>query len=336
MKKCLFIIFLLISIMYIAQAQFPLITVQTGNETKFYGDLTMALDSSQAGSVLYLSGGTYSSETTQFIIKKKFIIYGVGHNPDSNSVTGITRINANITFDTGSDSSAITGVYCTNPIYINQSVYNILIKRCRMTNLSLNGNNAYIEENIIDGNIVGGNKMINSLLEKNIITGGISLMNYSLFKNNIMLATSSPVFGWGNTSYSTFENNIFLNLSADSSFNLSACINLNFNNNIFADFTFSNNASNSLSKNIMGQAQSSIFENQTGNTFFYHHNYHLKSTCPGVGAGTDGTDIGIYGTSEPYKDGALPDIPHIIQDNSSTGSSNGLFKIDIKVEAQSK
>ncbi len=50
---------------------------------------------------------------------------------------------------------------------------------------------------------------------------------------------------------------------------------------------------------------------------------------------SDGTDIGIYGSSQPYKEGAVPFNPHIYFKNiGGTTTPNGLLNINIKVKAQ--
>ena len=78
---------------------------------------------------------------------------------------------------------------------------------------------------------------------------------------------------------------------------------------------------------------SDIFFSYSGNgNFSYLDNFHLKSECPGVGAGTDGTDLGIYGSSSPTSEGWIPSNPHIYfkQINTQTNSS-GTLPVQIKV-----
>jgi hypothetical protein len=78
-----------------------------------------------------------------------------------------------------------------------------------------------------------------------------------------------------------------------------------------------------------------IFVNQTGNIYSYMQDYHLKSTSPGKNAGTDGMDVGIYGGSSPFKEGALPVNPHIRFKNvAGSTNSSGTLNIHFKVAAQ--
>jgi len=87
--------------------------------------------------------------------------------------------------------------------------------------------------------------------------------------------------------------------------------------------------------NIVNQTQSTIFVNQSGNSFSYDDDYHLQSTCPGKNAGRDGTDIGIYGGASPWKEGSIPFNPHIQTLNiSPVTNSSGNLNVNIQVEAQ--
>ncbi|MBL4585431.1 MAG: hypothetical protein JKX84_00010, partial [Flavobacteriales bacterium] len=58
---------------------------------------------------------------------------------------------------------------------------------------------------------------------------------------------------------------------------------------------------------------------------------------PGAGAGTDGTDVGIYGGSYPYKHGAVPFNPHV-QINQIDNQTNGQgeLPVNIRVAAQER
>src|SRR5690606_38454734 len=73
----------------------------------------------------------------------------------------------------------------------------------------------------------------------------------------------------------------------------------------------------------------------TSFTNFYTQDFHLKTDSPGKNAGSDGTDVGIYGTNEPTKEGWVPSNPHISFKNiSSQIDANGNLKATFKVKAQ--
>ena len=62
---------------------------------------------------------------------------------------------------------------------------------------------------------------------------------------------------------------------------------------------------------------------------------HLLPGSPGVGAGSDGTDIGIYGTGSPWKPGNVPYNPHFRSANIAGATNpNGELPVNIRVAAQ--
>ena len=66
-----------------------------------------------------------------------------------------------------------------------------------------------------------------------------------------------------------------------------------------------------------------LFVNVSSTTFDYAYDYHLQATSPGKNAGTDGTDIGIYGGAYPFPSGGevpwqtsiKPYMPQILEMN---------------------
>jgi hypothetical protein len=85
--------------------------------------------------------------------------------------------------------------------------------------------------------------------------------------------------------------------------------------------------------NYTGIDRATIFVNQTGTPFDYSHNYHLQA--PTTYLGTDNSEVGIYGGTFPYKEGAVPGNPHIqIKNIAPTTDANGDLHIQIQVGAQ--
>ncbi|MDR0506901.1 MAG: hypothetical protein LBH32_08835, partial [Dysgonamonadaceae bacterium] len=80
-----------------------------------------------------------------------------------------------------------------------------------------------------------------------------------------------------------------------------------------------------------------IINQSYANTFVNgdSYDYHLQPTSAGKNAGTDGTDVGIYGTAFPFKESKLPSIPHFTVKNISTETNaEGKLPVYIKIEAQ--
>ncbi len=334
-KLFLSVVVLCTSILLLSQNY---ITVDHNGTPSLYDDLQTAVDSAQSGDHIYIPGGSFNVST--LYIDKKLSIIGAGHYPDSTLATNYTNIQGNIKFKTGSDSIIIEGLYITGSIYFGStdtdSMYNISIIRCNFENLGLNyslnettigkTSDNFISENIIRNKIYGGETESN-YFEKNIVKSSIyDLESNNCFTNNIFLNLKSTYtdYLFNDIDNTLFTNNIILDNNGGTAgvYNTQNCT---FNNNLLVDAfnsSFSSSSNNVGTSNIENILQDSIFINQSGITFSYDHNYHLKPTCPGVGAGDDGTDIGIYGTGEPYKEGAVPSNPHIrsfaitVQDNN--------------------
>lgn len=308
-----------------------LIARQHGGNAIFYTDLPTAVAAGQNGDTIYIPGGSWSANLS---INKRLFIIGTGHNPDSTQATGICYLSGNISISNGASNGRITGIYLTGTLAAVDTATNYIISRCRMGNIQLTAHSSQwiIEENIINSQIIGYGAY-NNLFSNNII--GQCFYNMgpnNTVKNNIFLMQSYEI-GCSNSSSvnnCTFENNNFIGGG-----NFTGQNNNLINNNLFVaniTFPFGNNLG---SNNVVNQTQSSIFVNQTGSTFDYTQDYHLKLTSPGKNAGTDGTDIGIYGGMFPWKAGSVPFNPHIqIKSISNTTDQNGNLQINIKVNAQ--
>jgi hypothetical protein len=362
MKKCFFTTLIAMFLLTAAmQGQNLLISVQNGDSVKFFTNLQTAIDSAAPGSTIVLPAqvGDYQLNG-DFTINKKLFIYGVGHYPDSTTATGRTVINGTIYILSGADSGSISGLYINGSIKFgtnstNQSVNYYNIYQNRMNYLYLasssdtNLNNHRMVNNNLIINDIDGYNIQNCAIRKNLIGGTLQNLNNSYLNNNIFLRAAYYYWNWGNYISITlnninnclFENNIFLNFDSDNTYNISYflynCNYNTFNHNIFQSANPLPYGTNVGSGNISGQTSDTTFVNQTGHIFDYSHNYHLKSISPGKNAGTDSTDIGIYGTTNPYKEGAVPIIPHIkYRSITPTEVTNGKLLINVKVEAQTK
>ena len=105
--------------------------------------------------------------------------------------------------------------------------------------------------------------------------------------------------------------------------------------------TFKNNIGISMNGTYTGSYATNAFG--SGNvtelietTFVNHSNdFHLNITSLGKNAGTDGTDIGIYGGAFPWKEGSIPTNPHFQKINIAPKTDNsGNLNVKIKVAAQ--
>jgi hypothetical protein len=298
----------------------------------FKGNTTLetAYNYAQNGDTLYLSGGSF---TPPAAFDKQLMIFGAGHYADSTLATGKTFINGNFTLSENADLFYLEGVEIVNALVFtnNHSVNNVTIKRCKINgntsiagNLSNPSNNLALIGNVLIGQIILSN-VSNALISNCIIQGGLFPTNGNQLSNNIFLYTYTSYYFYGDNN--TLNNNIFLNQL------ISAGMGNVYNNNIFVEASPSYGSNSTLNGNYTGIAQSAIFVNQTGNFFSYDHNYHLQN--PSTYQGIDNSQVGIYGGTFPYKEGAVPLNPHIqIKNIAPTTDSNGNLQIQIQVGAQ--
>lgn len=311
-----------------------------GSTTIFGGSdpFTAAYNASVSGDTLYLPGGTIPYPTT---INKGLVIIGAGHYPDSTVATGKTVLTGNLTISEDADNLQLEGIELTGGISftINHKVDSVVIRRCKFNNIYYYGTgitpcvNNNIIENVITGEAVFNNAT-SSMLSNNIINGQIANANNIGISNNILLFNSGCT---GNPSCVTFNNvdNCYISNNIvfrnNASWVCSGCDLNTFANNIFA--VVPSTGTNTWINNYYSIVLTSVFINQTGNVFNYAHNYHLVD--PSSYLGIDNTQVGIYGGLYPYKDGAMPQNPHIqIINNATTTDANGNLQIQIQVEAQ--
>ena len=335
-----------------------LIAVQNGGNPTFYTKLDSAIYYAQNEDTLYLPGGNFIGPTV--IINKRLHFIGAGIHPDSSFATRPTKIQGSFYLEENSEGTSFTGMefndlfVCSNSSC--NSVGNYFVSRCKISgvveigntgNEPTTANNNTFCENIL--NSIIGHYSQNNTFFNNMIGGYVTkLGSNNLFRNNIFFMGGAGLCGcgWTSCSYayflfitnSFFENNIYLSGSYNTwqSFqcNVGDCI---FRNNLFMDDLDMNNLCPGCYtyNNIDNQPQNSVFINQTGNNFSFALNYHLQTNCPGKNAGTDGTDVGVYGGYYPWKDGSMPFNPHIqFQNIYNSTDLNGNLHIDLKVSAQ--
>ena len=328
------------------QAQYNFI-VQNQTASAF-NTLSEAYANSVDGDTIYLPGGSFNLPA----IDKSLVWIGVGYHPDSTTATYATLINNDASFSGNCDSSFITGIYFTKQVLIGSNgndAENLTLFRCRIGgNLRLKYAdsqsrilNARVSECIIDGTIDAGlGSQI--LVEKSIIKDIGLNFRESLFDRNIF----SQGRGSSSLGYSFYFSNIQNCLIQNSVININSVptwkidiyssTNNNFLNNIFAGNITFPQGTNTGANNLTGIDLQTVFEHIEGSLFDYSylHNFHLKAESPGIGAGTSGTDTGLYGGTEPFKDGGLPFNPHIRAVSVGNETSNGLLNVGIQVGAQ--
>lgn len=341
MKKNYFIL-LLISFgsINLANAQ-QKVALQSNGTTLVFGGANAfvnAYTASTNGDTLYLPGGTIPYPPT---INKGLVIIGAGHYPDSTLATGKTVLTGNLTITQDADKLWLEGIEITGNITFanNSKVDSVTIKRCKFNDLNYQGTavTPCTNNNIIQNIIIGSVSLTNatsSLLSNNVINSIIVNANNIGISNNILLYSIvgyTPLFN--NVDDCFISNNIiFRTYCGPTYFHTSSDLNT-FSNNIFALVPAVGN--NTFTNNYNTVDLSTVFVNQLGTEFSYNQNYHLVS--PATYVGSDSTQVGIYGGLYPFKDGAVPQNPHIQTKSISTQTNtNGDLNIQIKVRAQNE
>ncbi len=343
MKVCLIVLaFLFSSFLLSAQG---LIAVQNGGAVSFHSQLDSALYYAQNGDTIYLPGGNFSVPQE---INKEVHIVGVGYHPDSTSVTGATIISGVFALGTSSTNGSVTGIFFSTPtlygggqIRFIANVSNYSISRCYIqggiSNTNGFANNIIIKENIIgryfysfgfsgEASISFSSSSSNIGLFNNIIIGG-TFLSQSIIRNNIFLHYNPNIlqqYGlYANNC--VIENNVFANSNGSS--------NSIFRNNVNCPIDGVSGTNQGINNFCCESLQNIYPSYGSGNIF--SNNFHLPDSSPFKNAGTDGTDIGIYGGASPWKDGGIPFNPRILFKNiATTTDQNGNLQINIKVEAQ--
>lgn len=319
-----------------------------------FTNLQTAINNSSAGDTIYVSGSpwNYGSIT----LNHQLTIIGTGHRPDTQF--GFKSMVNDIYLDSlqyvsGPSGTIIEGLMIYDDIKSNTShtVRHVIIRKCWMNESSYHdqinvlGRGWIIENNILSKinvnyytNVVIRNNIINNTYGYSSSDREISIFNSShptvnIINNIFIGSTGSHAVVFKYMSHAIIANNIFYGRKPSQ--NCSYCT---FNNNI--SFATTNNAfltgTNTGANNLPGVDPQWVNVPVGGYAFSYSYDYNLQPTSPGVNAGTDGTDIGIYGGTHPYIYTGMPAIPQIIEMNvqNSNIPANDSLQIQVKARKQ--
>ncbi len=322
--------------------------VQNNSSTSVYKTIDEAYTNASAGDTIYLPGGSFNMPA----VDKSLTWIGVGYHPDSCNATYFTRINNATSFTGNCDNMSISGVHFSSNLSFGSSgnpVENLNLSRCYIAGtLSLKYNdgteatiNSRVSECIVDGTLTA-NRGGNIIIEKCIVRGVSTYFRTSVFDRTIFtLGYRSSSLGYSYEFQYTNEclmKNCVFNYYSYTNWNVDAPSNLNntFWNNIFAGNITFPQGTNTGEDNLTGVDLSTVFVGIVGNIYEnpVYQDFHLAVGSPAIGAGLDGTDIGIYGGTDPFKEGGLPSNPHIRAVNIGTETTNGILSVEISAISQ--
>ncbi len=347
MKKA--VLFLIVFAAFAFSAHADVITVSNNPDSPGqYTSLQMAIDSSSVGDTLLVAGSNTSYGNVTLYWGLTLIGAGYNNPYGQNTIVknlNLLRFNANI----GASNTRIMGLYFSGGSVSfagnfsggsgsQQSIDNVVIERCRF-NRSNQGNsivsfgsyfynNDTIRNCLFTGSAYGAafiafygtqNNIVmhNNVFSYAYINGSNKNLSSCKLRNNIFIDD-----GIGNVFQDiknlVIENNIFYRRTPGNE--TSGCA---YNNNItyLTDFDDIPGPDNIGSGNITATDPEFVNFPAFGADFSWDHDFHLQATSPGKNAGTDGTDIGIYGGWMPFEVGANPYIPQMVEVTLPSGSS---------------
>ncbi len=309
---CLFIFTLTL------EAQTVITVDNTTGSGADYTSLQAALADANPGDTLQV----HSSPTDYgaITIDKSIYIIGTGHNPAANSDIEVANISA-ITLISNCSNTTISGVQLTSvaigaPIV---DISDITIRNCKITS-SINGtNNGNVHDWVLEGNLflygtINANQSYNWLIRNNIFYTNyfaFSNLNSSVtINNNLVILTNNNLFNVCDGP--TVNNNIFYATQGATvivlnSTTLSASNNLTYAGNgaSLSNFPGTDNLNN-VNPMFINATNANI-------SFFYSNDYHSEPGSPADNAGTDGSDIGLYGGAFGYhQDGKPSEVPYML------------------------
>lgn len=337
-----------------ATAQNPRIVLQGAGAPQVFTSIDSAVAAAQPNDKLYFSGGTFTTGNGGITLDKPLHWIGAGISPDSTNVTALTMlrtVNGNFTFLTGAGGSSFTGihfypdggntfsgsVFQYGTTQLNDAPLNMVFERCSFQ--CAVGLGIPTPSNQADQSTPGSSSSFNEC----VFTGGLTAWGLS--------ATTFTRCDFGSVVENFKPSGLFMDhciVRALIMYSNGILLkNSVFPNNTYAVDGSTGAMSNCLlhgtsaglgvtvSNNIYGQTEPIFVNDANTADFQWSDDLHLASGSPGIGAADDGTDIGIYGSTSPFKAGGVPYNPHYRQATIATSTNpNGDLPVNIRVAAQ--
>lgn len=305
---------LLLTILSVLSAFFGYSTIlivdNNPNHPGGFTELLPAIAAASNGDTIYIQGSNsvYLPGGGTIAVDKRLVFIGTGHNPQKQANL-VSRIGGTFDFRVGSSRSVIMGLTGNgNGINIgisSNSVDSLLISNNYIASLTIRGSHHIIEGNIKQANYFIFYTGSNIIVRNNVISGGVDGASDPTieFMNNVFL-TNGQLFT--NTSNVMVRNNIFLKASPIGTSSVT------FLNNItYLTTDTLPTPGNTGSGNLNNTDPLFVNVPSFATSFSYGYDFHLQSGSAGKNAGTDGTDIGLYGGLGNFKTGGEPAIPII-------------------------
>ena len=350
----LIFLFVLIIIMSVTPAFATIWQVSnTGSPGADFDNVQAAHDAASAGDTIYVHGSSH--DYGGFTLSKKLFIYGPGYflseNSETQAYTYPAMIRGDVSFNSGSDGSLMTGldIYVWNPyeeiVWIDAD--SVVIKRNFIRGA---GDTFYCNDNII---ATGDNR------KGIIITGNYLELHYNDDDSNewphtIKIGENNSYIYIANNyldSYAYWSDReaIYSPPSTDNIIVTNNVIrrtlkvyNAVVQNNILREGNFTgegNIVTNNIGDNGQFGSDNGNFTASMDSIFVGSGStdgkWQLREGSPAIGAGTPtGTDIGMFGGPTPYVLSGMPDIPAVYFFNApAVVTPESGLPVEVKIKA---
>lgn len=294
-----------------------------------FTNLQSAIDAASPGDIIQVhpSPNDYGSVT----INKLLTLVGTGHNP-ANTGGEVPTIN-NITLINNSAGTEIKGLsisrISTGSSTMSPNHQNVHIINNRIRNsISGSGSNSLSDGWIIEGNYFSSTSTnINAAsgtndwqIKNNFLRGFLqNLNNTCIITNNILLTTSNSHIFFYSCPNPLVNNNIFLATGTLTEIGTSSST-ITFVSNMTYSYFGATISALSGSNNL--DNTNPLFENVPFGsvTDFYNNDFDLASGSPGINAGSDGTDIGLFGNNFVFDPNGRPNLTPYAESITITNS----------------
>jgi len=337
----------------VTQAQvFMVVTAGESPTSTPYDNLETAVQNAEAGSTVYIPTGEHviagspeiagSPRATTLLIDKPLNLIGAGSG-EGTQHNSVIRGHVAVTADAGGSVFEGISIFITTSngnLYLD-GLSNFLLKRCIVGgNVYLSGKGDgnifrecqfyYIQGTVSFYGSAGFNTDVSVytkvMMQNCVLTYGIYSLRGAVLSNNVIADNSAP---FAYVQNSLIANNIF-------TYNGNIATNYNYTTgntwsyNLFVG-DFNTTADNSYDHNITGEAIADVFETSPPSD----GKYRLKEGGPATAAGSDGTDLGIYGSMAPAREQRIPSVPSVTEFIvSGVSAPDGKLPVKITVEVQ--
>lgn len=310
--KRLFTTIIVIAFLSLLSVSAQQISVVDGaGSTSVFKTLDEALSGATDGSTIYLPGGGFKIKDDTKITKKVTIL-GIGHKVDTDNADGNTTLSGNVNFASGSDGSAIMGVYMSNDINIgvDGKVDNVLVRYCNANSVQVKCDSCtgvFVNQNYLRSTCVFGNS--NATISNNVVRN-IQNVKGGVVEYNIITDGDSFFHDWSPRGYYNHTLNDIQNST--------------IRNNICRYETWNCSGSNSANNHVGGMDGMFIKNSGVSTT----SDFHFSESYDGD------TDLGIYaGTG--FSDDCLPPMPRIVSKSvAEQTDAQGKLKVQITVKSR--